>query len=47
MDPVFLVQLIVANLINDQKPDARIAFEQLKAIDPKNANIPMFQNAQN
>ncbi|MFO7670157.1 MAG: hypothetical protein R6W31_10900 [Bacteroidales bacterium] len=44
-DPQFLVNLIVANLVNDRKGDARLILNELVAIDPGNSSIARLQAA--
>lgn len=44
-DPQFLVNLIVANLVNEDKGGAKKAFDELVALDPQHSSIPRLQAA--
>ncbi len=44
-DPIFLINLIVANLVNENKPGAGRILNELIAIDPANSRIPGIKAA--
>lgn len=44
-DPQFLVNLIVANLVNENKSGAKKALDELVALDPGHSSIPRLQAA--
>ncbi len=44
-DPQFLVNLIVANLVNENRNGAKAVFNELVALDPENSSIPRLEAA--
>ena len=44
-NPDFLVQLFIANMVNDNKARAGTILGELSTIDPANINIPRFEAA--
>ena len=46
-DPQFLINLVVANLVNENRSGAKKAFDELVALDPGNSSIPRLRAALN